>query len=606
MDPALPLRILNKGPDYFRRPADEPSKARVSAVERLEADKAKYVKSKEVVSTKQQPIKPCAPARPPLCTAVRRTHSPARAGGGQGPSTATACGGGPSALEALNNALNAALLLHHADGVDGVGSRDAAERRARDPAGAPTSFHYSMCDLADASPAGPGLAGSSSSPRGGAAASMIDVFSAAAACSGAGDGVRWDASIGARATELGPRSQPGAGHHRDGAVARPLSETAFMGHMEWPRVLYGGGQQDAKDKGGPPTQAGAVGAQVGCSQAAAVAPSQCRATQARSSQRTAPASRSGHLLPRTRGTSRRPPTPVTPATGRRPHTLLRSPPTPPHATHPTATPRQASQFGLAPAPELAAPGPVNQGGATERGDGALGAKLWARAGALEAYRRWCAESVRSHPNGEQRGGGGGGSPLGGGNNVVRRLFQMLETTEQQMSAAASMARFSNGEPRCEAAPPGASLEGLLSPDSTQGELEMSTHSSPRKASEAGSSGSGWRPALQRSKSDLSSRLARTGADIERFFNYCGLDPALLEGDGLEGLARAGSDILSLNLQSASVQSLSSAPSHRSSQVEAEERQRAACAISVVERNARVIKWLYSCRQAVLHQKASVV
>ncbi|XP_078449516.1 protein FAM110B-like [Lampetra fluviatilis] len=605
MDPALPLRILNKGPDYFRRPADEPSKARVSAVERLEADKAKYVKSKEVVSTKQQPIKPCAPARPPLCTAVRRTHSPARTGG-QGPSTATACGGGPCALEALNNALNAALLLHHADGVDGVGSRDAAERRARDPAGAPTSFHYSMCDLADASRAGPGLAGLSSSPRGGAAASMIDVFSAAAACSGAGDGVRWDASIGARATELGPRSQPGAGHHRDGAVARPLSETAFMGHMEWPRVLYGGGQQDAKDKGGPATQAGAVGAQVGCSQAAAVAPSQCRVTQARSSQ--------SHGT----GLTQRPPPPA--HAGHQPQAAHAGypghgapPPHPPafpsyaspcHAPHGYAAP--ASQFGLAPAPELAAPGPVNQGGATERGDGALGAKLWARAGALEAYRRWCAESVRSHPNGEQRGGGGGGSPLGGGINVVRRLFQMLETTEQQMSAAASMARFSNGEPRCEAAPPGVSLEGLLSPDSTQGELEMSTHSSPRKASEAGSSGSGWRPALQRSKSDLSSRLARTGADIERFFNYCGLDPALLEGDGLEGLARAGSDILSLNLQSASVQSLSSAPSHRSSQVEAEERQRAACAISVVERNARVIKWLYSCRQAVLHQKASVV
>ncbi|CAN0113207.1 unnamed protein product [Lampetra planeri] len=322
MDPALPLRILNKGPDYFRRPADEPSKARVSAVERLEADKAKYVKSKEVVSTKQQPIKPCAPARPPLCTAVRRTHSPARTGG-QGPSTATA-----------------------------------------------------MCDLADASRAGPGLAGLSSSPRGGAAASMIDVFSAAAACSGAGDGR--------------PPPPAHAGHQPQAAHA------GYPGH------------------GAPP-----------------------------------------------------PHPPAFPSYA-----------SPCHAPHGYAAP--ASQFGLAPAPELAAPGP------------------------------------------------------------------------------------------------------------------------------AGSSGSGWRPALQRSKSDLSSRLARTGADIERFFNYCGLDPALLEGDGLEGLARAGSDILSLNLQSASVQSLSSAPSHRSSQVEAEERQRAACAISVVERNARVIKWLYSCRQAVLHQKASVV
>ena len=46
---AVPLRILNKGPDYFRRQA-EPNPKRLSAVERLEADKAKYVKSQEVIN----------------------------------------------------------------------------------------------------------------------------------------------------------------------------------------------------------------------------------------------------------------------------------------------------------------------------------------------------------------------------------------------------------------------------------------------------------------------------------------------------------------------------------------------------------------------------
>uniref|UniRef100_G3NK13 Centrosome-associated FAM110 N-terminal domain-containing protein n=2 Tax=Gasterosteus aculeatus TaxID=69293 RepID=G3NK13_GASAC len=61
---STPFRILHKGPDYFRRPA-EPGARKPSAVERLEADKAKYVKSQQVALTRQAPIK--APAiRKPL------------------------------------------------------------------------------------------------------------------------------------------------------------------------------------------------------------------------------------------------------------------------------------------------------------------------------------------------------------------------------------------------------------------------------------------------------------------------------------------------------------------------------------------------------------
>ncbi|XP_077607883.1 protein FAM110B, partial [Crocuta crocuta] len=63
---AVPLRILNKGPDYFRRQA-EPNPKRLSAVERLEADKAKYVKSQEVINAKQEPVKPAVLAKPPVC-----------------------------------------------------------------------------------------------------------------------------------------------------------------------------------------------------------------------------------------------------------------------------------------------------------------------------------------------------------------------------------------------------------------------------------------------------------------------------------------------------------------------------------------------------------
>ncbi|TRY58570.1 hypothetical protein DNTS_000410 [Danionella cerebrum] len=61
-----PLRLLNKGPDYLRRQIDSGGRGRsVSAVERLEADKAKYVKTQQVINTKQEPVLvPCTP--PPL------------------------------------------------------------------------------------------------------------------------------------------------------------------------------------------------------------------------------------------------------------------------------------------------------------------------------------------------------------------------------------------------------------------------------------------------------------------------------------------------------------------------------------------------------------
>ncbi|XP_028986075.1 protein FAM110C [Betta splendens] len=61
-----PLRLLNKGPDYLRRQIDGGGHGRsVSAVERLEADKAKYVKSQQVINNKQEPVLvPCATPPP--------------------------------------------------------------------------------------------------------------------------------------------------------------------------------------------------------------------------------------------------------------------------------------------------------------------------------------------------------------------------------------------------------------------------------------------------------------------------------------------------------------------------------------------------------------
>ncbi|XP_051961567.1 protein FAM110A-like [Xyrauchen texanus] len=118
------------------------------------------------------------------------------------------------------------------------------------------------------------------------------------------------------------------------------------------------------------------------------------------------------------------------------------------------------------------------------------------------------------------------------------------------------------------------------------------------------------PTLHRSKSDLSDRYSRATADLERFFNYCGLDPEEVEGmGGVERFARANSDIISVSkLRSVSTPS-SECGGHgdgwRGEEQQEDEEddgpikpgERVPYGISVIERNARVIKWLYGIRQA---------
>lgn len=106
------------------------------------------------------------------------------------------------------------------------------------------------------------------------------------------------------------------------------------------------------------------------------------------------------------------------------------------------------------------------------------------------------------------------------------------------------------------------------------------------------------PGLQRSKSDLSERFSRAAADLERFFNFCGLDPEEARGLGVAHLARASSDIVSLAGPSAGPCSSEGGCSRRSSAtVEERALDRVPYGVSVIERNARVIKWLYGLRQA---------
>lgn len=62
----------------------EPNPKRLSAVERLEADKAKYVKSQEVINAKQEPIKPPVLAKPPAGHTLLSKRGPGIVGGGNG------------------------------------------------------------------------------------------------------------------------------------------------------------------------------------------------------------------------------------------------------------------------------------------------------------------------------------------------------------------------------------------------------------------------------------------------------------------------------------------------------------------------------------------
>ncbi|XP_016366304.1 protein FAM110C-like [Sinocyclocheilus rhinocerous] len=106
-----------------------------------------------------------------------------------------------------------------------------------------------------------------------------------------------------------------------------------------------------------------------------------------------------------------------------------------------------------------------------------------------------------------------------------------------------------------------------------------------------------RRGVARSSSDISSRYSKNFADFDAFFKYCGL-----EGDVIESLGRekfsARSDNLSSKILSISVSTSDDGFSRSSDGLHEEELQETVRqGSSVVERNARIIKWLYSCRNA---------
>ncbi|XP_038133302.1 protein FAM110B [Cyprinodon tularosa] len=453
---AVPLRILNKGPEYFRRQA-EPNPNRLSAVERLEADKAKYVKSQEVINAKQEPVKPPVLAKPTADPSIRSKKSPGSGGGGTTAGTlfkasnnnaksdacASSCSGSKREnlnLEILKNLLNSSSSS--AAGSEGLstGAKSAvllrsSARLARSwtPLGMPLTYRSTM-------------------------------------------------TLNEQPSDCAP--SPSTSH----------SLRSFSHSLKVPPVASGGRRS--------PQQAGNLNL-----------------------------SRRAHdERGREGGLARHSHSPLPPLlTSHSSSDLLRlcngKPLRPAKSSSSSAPPLPPKPTFLPPALSLSLP--------------------------------------RPRP------------PLS--------PSPCDNTTPQSLP--------------CETgAPAGGSAE--LNIDLEQG------------------SNVARRSSLHRSKSDLSDRYARAGADVERFFNYCGLDPEELEAVGPENFARANSDIISLNFRSASMissdcdQSLRSSNDAVSEEEEVEEEEdageRVPYGISAVERNARVIKWLYSIKQARESQKVSHV
>uniref|UniRef100_A0A8C3NVH5 Family with sequence similarity 110 member D n=1 Tax=Cyanoderma ruficeps TaxID=181631 RepID=A0A8C3NVH5_9PASS len=111
------------------------------------------------------------------------------------------------------------------------------------------------------------------------------------------------------------------------------------------------------------------------------------------------------------------------------------------------------------------------------------------------------------------------------------------------------------------------------------------------------------------KEPLALRVSLPLSEQERFFNYCGLDRALVELLGRERFGPAGWDSASARGPG----SCESEPGRASGGSEGdagpgeeEPDARLGSAVSVVERNARVIKWLYGCQRAWAAAKESTV
>uniref|UniRef100_A0A4W5JU24 Family with sequence similarity 110 member C n=1 Tax=Hucho hucho TaxID=62062 RepID=A0A4W5JU24_9TELE len=106
----------------------------------------------------------------------------------------------------------------------------------------------------------------------------------------------------------------------------------------------------------------------------------------------------------------------------------------------------------------------------------------------------------------------------------------------------------------------------------------------------------------RSHSDISSRYSKNFTNFDAFFTYCGLDGKVIQSLGKDNFS-ARSDELDNKIGGVSVSTSDDGFSRNSSDdsnnglLEEELHETIRQGTSVIERNARIIKWLYSCKNA---------
>ncbi|XP_037023525.1 protein FAM110B [Artibeus jamaicensis] len=231
-----------------------------------------------------------------------------------------------------------------------------------------------------------------------------------------------------------------------------------------------------------------------------------------------------------------------------------------------------------------------------------GSRNWPphRPDATDLHRHSFAESLKVYPT------QGRASPQESSSHVGRRLLEQTAESFLHVSHSSSDIRKVTSVKPLKAIPCSSSAPPLPPKPKV---AALATTKSPEADPVEPACGVSRRPSLQRSKSDLSDRYFRVDADVERFFNYCGLDPEELENLGMENFARANSDIISLNFRSASMISSDCEQSQDSNsdlRNDDSANDRVPYGISAIERNARIIKWLYSIKQARESQKVSHV
>lgn len=106
--------------------------------------------------------------------------------------------------------------------------------------------------------------------------------------------------------------------------------------------------------------------------------------------------------------------------------------------------------------------------------------------------------------------------------------------------------------------------------------------------------------VSRSHSDISSRYSKNFADFDSFFKYCGLSGEVIESLGKENFS-ARSDEMAIKIRSVSISTSDSGFTRSSGDSDGLQEDDLQSKIrqgtSVIERNARIIKWLYSCINA---------